>query len=293
MKNHWRIIGALIALLATSEGAFASATRTIDAAAINNDGATLTLPSTTDTIVGRASTDTLTNKTLTSPTINTPSISGSGGALTLPAGPDTLVGRATTDTLTNKTLTAPVLGGTVTGTYTLGGTPTIPTSGLSGQVSVSNGGTGSSSLTSGSVVVGNGTAAVSLVAPGTSGNVLTSNGSTWTSSAPASVAPTITGSTGTPTAITAVGGISFSGTAYSNVNFVTGSGGAVTVTANPQIAAATNVGQQLVLYGNSDTNTVTLADGNGLSLNGPVTLKNHSIISLIWDGTVWAELSRR
>lgn len=47
------------------------------------------------------------------------------GTLTLPAATDTLVGKATTDTLTNKTLTAPVLSGTVTGTYTLGGTPTI------------------------------------------------------------------------------------------------------------------------------------------------------------------------
>lgn len=42
---------------------------------ISNTG-TLTLPTSTDTIVGRATTDTLTNKTLTSPTINTPTITG-------------------------------------------------------------------------------------------------------------------------------------------------------------------------------------------------------------------------
>ena len=54
---------------------------------------------------------TLTNKTLTAPIIATIS---NTGTLTLPTSTDTLVGRATTDTLTNKTLTSPTIsGGTV------------------------------------------------------------------------------------------------------------------------------------------------------------------------------------
>jgi hypothetical protein len=77
-------------------------------------------------------------------------------------------------------LTAPaaftVTGSPVTSTGTLAltysGTP----------VPVSSGGTGTSSLTANSVVLGNGTSAVQLVAPGTAGNVLTSDGATWTSS---------------------------------------------------------------------------------------------------------------
>jgi len=70
---------------------------------ISNSG-TITLPTSTDTLVGRATTDTLTNKTLTTPIIS--SISNTG-TLTLPTSTDTLIGRATTDTLTNKTFTSP------------------------------------------------------------------------------------------------------------------------------------------------------------------------------------------
>ena len=61
--------------------------------------------------VSETGTQTLTNKTLTEPIISTIS---NTGTLTLPTSTDTLVGRATTDTLTNKTLTSPVLGGTTT-----------------------------------------------------------------------------------------------------------------------------------------------------------------------------------
>jgi hypothetical protein len=54
-----------------------------------------------DTITTNTATQTLTNKTLTTPIIA--SISNTG-LLTLPTSTDTLVGRATTDTLTNKTI---------------------------------------------------------------------------------------------------------------------------------------------------------------------------------------------
>jgi hypothetical protein len=72
---------------------------------ISNTG-TITIPTTTDTLVGRATADTLTNKTLTTPIIS--SISNTG-TITLPTTTDTLVGRDTVDTLTQKTLSSPII----------------------------------------------------------------------------------------------------------------------------------------------------------------------------------------
>lgn len=54
---------------------------------------------------------------------------------------------------------------------------------ITGIMTVAQGGTGTNTLATNNVILGNGTSSVQVVAPGTSGNVLTSSGTTWTSSA--------------------------------------------------------------------------------------------------------------
>lgn len=76
--------------------------------------------------------------------------------------------------------TAVQLGNTIT-TINNATLANVTISSVASPVSVAQGGTGSTTLTANNVVIGNGTGAVTFVAPGTSGNVLTSNGTAWTS----------------------------------------------------------------------------------------------------------------
>jgi hypothetical protein len=75
---------------------------------------TLSIDSTVATLTGS---QTLTNKTLTAPIISTIS---NTGTLTLPTSTDTIVGRATSDTLSNKVLLTPEERTTVTATAATG-----------------------------------------------------------------------------------------------------------------------------------------------------------------------------
>ena len=74
---------------------------------------TMTFAIDTAVVVDKTTVQTLTNKTLTTPTIA--SITN-GGTVTIPSGTDTLVAKTSTDILTNKTLTSPVINTAISGT---------------------------------------------------------------------------------------------------------------------------------------------------------------------------------
>lgn len=82
--------------------------------------------------------------------------------------------------------------------------------------------------------------------------------------------------------------------------FVRSSSGAQVVTANPQIAVGSQVGQVIKIKAPNGSNYPVFQDGNGLSLNGiwpvtgqPAPVVQDSSIELTWDGLVWSEDSRR
>ena len=142
-----------------------------------------------------------TGQTTASTAINAliPSQTGNSGRYLTTDGVSVSWGAVTPGT---GTVTSVALQSNLSG-ITVSGSP-VTTSGtliLSGTLAVANGGTGQSTLSTGAVLVGNGSSAVSSISPSTSGNVLTSNGSSWSSSALPTASSSVSGivSTGTQT----------------------------------------------------------------------------------------------
>jgi hypothetical protein len=119
----------------------------------------------------------ITGGTITGATINNSAIGGT----TTAAGAFSTLSSTGATTFSGATV---VSGSLTANTFSSSGA-TITGGSISGitDLAVADGGTGASSITSNSVILGNGSSALSgnLVAPSTSGNVLTSNGTTWTS----------------------------------------------------------------------------------------------------------------
>ena len=127
--------------------------------------------------------------------------------------------------------------------------------GLGSALPVASGGTGSTTLTLNNVLLGNGTSAVQLVAPGTSGNLLTSNGTTWASVAAAGVTTFSAGTTGLTPSTGTSGAVSLAGTLV----VANGGTGAATIAANNVILGNGTSAVQVVAPSTS---------GNVLSSNG-------------------------
>jgi hypothetical protein len=146
-----------------------------------------------------------------------PSLTGNGGKIVAVNSGATDIEYITvsgTGTVTSVGGTGTVNGITLTGTVTSSGNLTLGgtlsgvglTTQVTGTLPVANGGTGATSLTANNVILGNGTSAVQVVAPGTTGNVLTSNGTTWTSAAAATGVTSLSVATSNGFAGTSSGG---------------------------------------------------------------------------------------
>jgi len=196
----------------------------------------------------------------------------SGGSVTLTG----------SNTAGTYTITIPA----VTGNFiTTGDTATITSSMINGPLTVAVGGTGAATFAANNVLLGNGTSAFQVVAPGTTGNVLTSNGTTWTSSAAASqVYP-------------GAGIANSTGSAWGTSYTTSGSGTVVALATSPTLTTPVITGYTETapaLTNSSTAVTLSLSSGTVLSytLTGNCTFTMPTatsgtsfILKLIQDGT--------
>jgi len=150
----------------------------------------------------------------------------------------------------------PSTGGTVSGNVTITGTLSLTT-----DLAVADGGTGASSFTANNVLLGNGTSAFQVVAPGTNGNILTSNGTTWTSAAAPDGLPSQTGNSG---------------------KYLTTDGS----TASWAVVSSNTTSEGLYENANTISANYTISSGNNALSAGPITI-NSGITVTVPTGSTW------
>ena len=109
----------------------------------------------------------------------------------------------------------------------------------------------------------------------------------------AAQALSVTGTDAAPTSVTAAGGVTFSGSSLDNLKYINSNSGAVVISANPQIAVGTFVGQKLRLVFKSATDTLQLSNGNGLLMDATFVSGLDREMHLNWNGSVWREYYRK
>ena len=158
---------------------------------------------------------------------------------------------------------------------------------LAGTLAVGSGGTGAATLAANNVLLGNGTSALQVVAPGTSGNLLTSNGTTWSSTAPPASGASLSNDTSTATNLYPIFAAATSGTPTtiytSNAKYLykpsTGD-----LSASQVIAS-----NGLHLNSSTIAASYTVASGNNAMSVGPMTV-NTGISVTVSSGQRWVIL---
>lgn len=103
----------------------------------------------------------------------------------------------------------------------------------------------------------------------------------------------VSGTLAAPNLVSAGGGVGVSPN-LRQYQYIASTGGAIVVASNPAIAAGSSVGQELILEGTSNINTIAIPyTATGVDLNGTIIMKAGSRLYLVWNGSVWGEVSRK
>ncbi len=103
----------------------------------------------------------------------------------------------------------------------------------------------------------------------------------------------VTGSLASPVVITAAGGLTIDPTFQKQIIFVKSDGGIFGLTADPQITPGQIIGQELIIIGTDPADAIAFIAGAGVAPAGATIqpLYTNFVLSLIWTGLVWANIS--